>query len=329
VTLQDATRALDVSWWVEGLNLKFVIPPTAAPDAFTPNYFTVDLVGTSGQAADVPQQLKVNPTPPPNIVSFNPSLGVPFTQVNVFGANFVNVKSVTFNGTNVYWVVVSPTQILAITHASLAPGWYSINVTTSTGSDATSLAHAGLFHALHAPIVPIYQPNVFSSVAVWAQHNTTGGNGDTANLYVKFTLNSSVNIGADTGLKLVNVMSGCKGADADTSGLCNGFYYNPFKPGNQPPVPFGTLVCNSGLTYVMQYNASLPNYVSSTFTYAFYLEFTFSKTGGASESGSNPLHTVTVTTNDPSQYFNLAPTDPELIVFDHGQPANGSFQNCG
>lgn len=321
VTLVNGTTAYDATWWIDAGRLQFVIPPNAAPPSTTAVNYIVRLTGTAGAPADVPTPLKVNAQPAPKIFSFTPKLGVPFTQVNVIGDNFVNVQSVTFNGTNVYYAVVSPSQLLLVTHGSLTPGWYSINVTTATGSNATTLGGAGLFQALKAPIVPVYSPSVFQYVATWATKNVSAsGPGDTFDLWTKFKLVSNVSIGGVSGLKLVNA-SNC---NANVGGACNFFTYVPFKPGNQVPQGFGTAVCGSGAgPWVFRWTGSMQNYVSSTFTSQFYLTYSFSPTGN-----TNNLQTASVVTTDANQYYSLTPQDPYIAVYDHGEPANSSFTTC-
>lgn len=340
VFLTNASRALslDVTWWIESGTIKFIVPVTAAPPATSAVEYRVELTGPWGDPVYPPENLTVLPSPPPVVDRFTPTSGTPFQQVDVYGSNFVNVKQVMFNGTAVYWAVVSSDRILVVTHGGLSPTWYNITVVTTTGTASSdegnncgrdALNREDCYLHMKPPIIPIYSKEIFEWVGVWATKNVSSGSGDEAEVWVKFKLRDPVVIGGVSGFALINGSS-CGGASD-----CNYFQYQPFKPGNLVPQPFSNgqnqgddkAICGSGSgPWVFKFKGQLTNYEALQVPWQFFLSFSFLK----DEPGQqNDLYReASITTNDPSQFFILAPTDPAITVYDNGNPANGNFQTC-
>ena len=100
---------------------------------------------TAPPATTVPPSTTV-PVPPPTVTSMTPDRGSTEggTSVTITGTNFVDVTSVSFDGTPLgatMYSVVDATTITAVTPAAVGPGSVDVTVTTATGAVTLTGGH--------------------------------------------------------------------------------------------------------------------------------------------------------------------------------------------
>lgn len=295
----NATRLIDAGWYLDGGSIKMIVPVTAAPGGNWTIPYRIDLTGSFIGVVTVPETLTVLPTDVPDVMSFNPPKGEPFTQVNIFGSNFVNVKSVTFGQTAVYFAVASSRQILAVTHAGLAPGNYTINVTTATGWDVTTAT----FEALPLKLVPVYNRDYISTFAVNTTVSREDNNAHITNVTVKIRSANGWNV---TAINFVPVnyawLTGSNPVNALTR-FCG---------------PQGNVTAWTGGS--MQNAWGLHKYAPSYNEMDYYFEVILTRAG----------QTVTtyVLTNAQAEHFILPARVYAQTVLDQGFPSNDNFRDC-
>jgi hypothetical protein len=291
----NATRLIEADWFLDGTDLKMFVPTRAAPEGFFDLQYTIQLSGTFDGTSTIPGTLTINPTPAPDIAGFSPQRGEPFTQIAITGENFVNVRSVKLGETTVYFAEVDSSEILAVTHGGLAPGNYTITVTTPTGSDVAS----GTFEALPLTIMPVYNETIFSDVAATLTAGL-GTNNDPVTAKIKMRL-------------------------ADASWTITGVTFNPvnYEP-QSGSAPFVTMSKVCGPTSRVELwslaSTALHNFISP----ANELDFVF----GVTVKMGGTTTTTYVMTNAENRNFILPAGQGTVTVLDHGWPTNSNFANC-
>jgi hypothetical protein len=360
ITLTDSINntTFAPTFWQTGPNLTLIVPIQAAPTTLLDVNYSVNLIDSSGNGLDPSLQpvLWVNHIPPPSITDFCVTAsagcskkGVPFTQVTINGTNFINVLSVSFadpatagindgqhDGTAVYWALVSPTQITAITHSGLTPGNYSIVIKTGTGR-TNSTAN---WTALAPKLSPIYPPGVFhyfgvnATVIPQGQPGCTGGSTDCVNLTAKFQLLDST-----AGIH-INTNSNNKVQASIT--------YVPPGNSNAAPITFapaGWMTCeavgsgngNNGQNNIyfspngvfVYSTGPVPINQFSTSQVAFEFTITLPFMVGPNATNGETVDYVTISTTDITSYYIIPPNSNQstpATVLDHGSPT--SFTTC-
>ena len=263
----DGSRILETDAYYDGGAIKFSIPTTAAPTSAASADYAVQLYGGFIGSAS-PGTLTVLPSPAPIITSFTPVTGEPFTQVDIYGLNFINVQSVKFGATTVYFAEVDPEHILAVTHGGLGAGDYTITVTTATGSYTTTAT----FKALPLTLYPVYDKTIFENIGAYLVA-TPGSNNDPITTLLKFKLKDSswsvtevtfnpVNFEPQSGSTPYKSMAstsnqgGCVGtgtmAGTYVFGLKNEALHNYLSPANELDFVYGITV-NMGGTSTTTY----------------------------------------------------------------------------
>ena len=328
---ESTDTTLDVNWLYESGTLRFKVPVDAAPPGKEPGAWKVLLSGEYGNPVAVPQELTVLAVQEPRITTFAPLKGEPFTQIDVYGENFVNVQAVQLGDYAVVWAAVDDKHIVAITHAGISPGHYAINVTTATGcavttgfvpscnAAQTATSPASKFQALPLKLIPIYDTTIFSYVAVKTTVDQTTAK---VNVTVKARL-------ADPSWSIVDRNASAPNSQKCVDGAESCFF--PEQTGNAntaTPLLLNKYGC-VGPTYVL---SSGPQTISSQYDpHAFQLYFYPQLIVKFPVPGSPGQHTYKafhITTNDYSQFFNVPVNVADVEVLDHGWPASG-FDNCG
>ena len=74
----------------------------------------------------------------PHVDAFSPPSGLVGASVSIFGRNFAGTTRVAFNGTTASFVVISPTNLMAVVPAGATTGPISVTTAFGVGTSATS-----------------------------------------------------------------------------------------------------------------------------------------------------------------------------------------------
>lgn len=328
---QSTDTTLDADWLYEAGHLRFRVPVDAAPPEREAGEWVVMLSGQYGNPVAVPDHLMVLPVQEPSIRTFLPIQGEPFTQIDIYGENFVNVQSVRVGTYPVVWASVDEKHLIGITHAGIPPGSYPVNVTTATGcAESTgpvptcnqsqpATTPSTTFKALPLKLIPVYDTSIFSYVAVATTVDQATGK---VNVTVKAKLANPAWSIVDRNASAANSLKCVDGAES-----C----FFPEQTGNantNTPVLLNKYGC-TGPTYVLSSGPQTisSQYDPSAFQLYHYVQLIvkFPVAGSTTQFTYKAFH---ITTNDYSQFFNVPATVPYVEVLDHNWPASG-FNNCG